>query len=155
MLESRKAEVDNLVGSLCARYDVATVDGLKQIGQEHGIIIICDRRVVIDCIVEREGVEHIFVGKSPFQSVRKYGLAHELGHALIDQEHTDMFVMELEVDYFAESLVGPAPLIQTFATTYYRMIVNPLGCLRYFLDIPYQHRGYYEYLLRLARSSRQ
>lgn len=155
MLEGRKVEIDHLVSSLRTSYDASTFSGLRQIAEDRGIQVIETSKVIIECVLKREGVDYIFIGQSPFQHVRRCGLAHELGHALIDQTDIRFTIRELEANYFAESLVGPYPLAQMLATSYFRLITNPLGSLRYLLDFGYQYVGYYENLMKIARNIRQ
>lgn len=133
MLESRRGEIDSLVSSLRVNYDVSTVGGLEQVTKDYGIRLMRTRRVLIDFTTYEEK-RYIFIGLSPFRKVTIYGLAHELGHSLIDQTNIPDSIKEVEADYFARSLVGSVHGALVFATAYYRMVANPLGTLKYLLS---------------------
>jgi hypothetical protein len=69
-----------------------------------------------------------------------------LGHKLIDQTNMARPFREIEAEYFARSLVGKISDAQVFATIFVRMVINPLGCLKYKLD----SYGYEDGLVRMA-----
>ncbi len=149
MLESRRGEIDSLVSFLRVNYDVSTLGGLEQVDKDNGIRVIRTRRVIIDFTTTHEDIRYIFVGLSPFRKVTIYGLAHELGHSLIDQTNMSDSIKELEADYFAKSLAGSVHDALVFATAYYRMAANPLGTLKYLLFPPL----YSKELIRIASRS--
>lgn len=138
MIENRdrRIEIDKLISSLRTEteYDGSTFNGLKQIAEHRGVWVIETNKVVIEFRQRWQDTEYVFIGVSPFRQFRKFFLAHEIGHALIDQSNTIPSFRELEADYFARSLVGSSFLVQEIITVGFRMLTNPHGCLKYFLD---------------------
>lgn len=116
MLRERADFIIGTTEQLQIQYSPLNLSSLRQIGEERGIRVIESQKALLNVSLFHPDIGWlIFYRRSNFIERSMAGLAHELGHAVLDHRRIDNNPFayddeEEEADFFAESLLGVEPL---------------------------------------------
>ena len=131
MNENKKKSIDNLVNELKSKYNVNSLEGLRQLAKERGIYVIESDEVIIPCASLKNGQKYILLKKDSL--IKKFIFGHEIGHHLLDHIRNSKLDEEIEADYFGEQLLSKRePSLGLYVIdALYTIMKNPflsIGC---------------------------
>jgi len=108
LTDERKGCIDKTIEKLRSNYSNDSGINFKSLSQSLNIPILETNKVAGELSVNKDDRNYVFVRNYINSSLKKYLIAHGLGHAILEhhQRNISYKVMEQEADYFAEKLVN-------------------------------------------------
>ncbi|MEK6817357.1 MAG: ImmA/IrrE family metallo-endopeptidase [Nanoarchaeota archaeon] len=129
MEENRKKSIDNLVNELKSKYDVKSLEGLRQLSKDKGISVIeSDETIIPQAISFNDGRRYILLRETSLN--KDFILGHELGHQVLHHVNNKKLKIndeEKEANYFAEQLLNKRDSYScAFVNVLFTIAENPI-----------------------------